>query len=263
MKTESERQKNVVRNVDQEKLMMERDRSIIKRAVRLSLLVILIAQLGCGPKVSDVLSKYEGDFKKKREQFQTIAHALPSTAAEKPCASLNPPIQFNENTKQYNTEMLMYEQLLDPDAKPPFDIRLNGDLLTAMKWTGPKNPLSPSALNNSGSEMEKSLKAALDCRYLVVNRVTDLKNPIAVNEQTYTPGQVALAVSVVDLANNETVCSFTLQAQSAAATSYYYKSGESKQERLEEFAHSSMWEDARQKLIAKLKQTAGGNIEVK
>jgi hypothetical protein len=242
---------------------MKRKQSVRKRALPLSLLVILISQLGCGAKVSDVLGKHQSDFKKKREQLQTIARALPPKATEKPCAGMNPPIQFNENTKQYNTEMLMSEQLLDPDTKPQFDMRLNGDLLNALQWTGPKNPLSPSVLNNRGDDMEKSLQAALAYRYLVVNRVTDLKNPTAVNEQTYTPGRATIDVFVINLANNETVCSFTLQAQSAAETSYVYKSGESKQERLEEFAHSSMWEDARKKLIAKLKQTAGGDIEIK
>lgn len=242
---------------------MSRNLSIMKRTLRLSLLVILISQLGCGAKVSDVLKKYEGDFKKKREQLQTIARGLPPKATEKPCAGLNPPLQFNENTKQYNAEMLMSEQLADPDVTPAFDLRLNGDLLTALRWTGPKNPLSPSVLSNRGDDMEKSLKSALDYRYLVVNRVTDLKNPSALNEQTYTPGHVTFDVFVINLANNETVCSFTLQAQSAASTSYSYKSGESKQEQLEKFAHSSMWEDARQKLVAKLKQATGGDIEIK
>jgi hypothetical protein len=107
------------------------------------------------------------------------------------------------------------------------------------------------------------LKSALDYRYLVVNRVLDLKNPTAVNEKTYTPGRVTIDVFVINLANNQTVCSFSLQAQSAAETSYSYKSGESKQEKLEDFAHSSMWEDARQKLIAGLKKVAGGDVQIK
>jgi hypothetical protein len=142
-------------------------------------------------------------------------------------------------------------------------MHLSRDLLNGIQWTGPKNPLSPSVLNNRGSNMEKSLKAGLDYRYLVVNRVVDLKNPIAVNEQTYTPGRATLDVFVINLANNETICGFSLQAQSAAETSYYYKKGESKQERLESFAYSTMWEDARQKLIAGLKKTSGGDIEIK
>jgi hypothetical protein len=235
----------------------------MKSTMRLSLLVILISQLACGAKVSDVLTKYQGDFQKKREQFQTIARALPAKATEKPCAGLNPPIEFNDNTKRHNTEVLMFEQLLDPDAKPQFEMNLNRDLLFAIQWTGPKNPLSPSALNNSGSNMEKNLKAALDYRYLVVSRVLDLKESTAVNEHTYTPGRVTLDVFVVNLANNQTVCSFSLQAQSAAETSYYYKKDESKQERLEAFAHSSMWQDARQKLIAGLKKVASADIQIK
>src|SRR5438034_7837114 len=121
---------------------------VMKSIFCLFLLAMLTSQFGCGAKVSAVLSKYEGDFKKKREQFQAIAHALPPKAAEKPCAGMNPPIEFNENTKRYNTEILMYEQLLDPDAKPAFEMAPGGELVTAMRWTGPKNPLSPSVLNN-------------------------------------------------------------------------------------------------------------------
>src|SRR2546423_587041 len=178
---------------------MARLLAVMKSIFCLSLLVMLTAQLGCGSKVADVLSKYEGDFKKKREQFQAIAHALPPKAAEKPCASMNPPIAFNESTKRYNTEIIMFEQLLDPDAKPAFDMAPQGELLTAMRWTGPKNPLSPSVLNNRAErDMEKSLQAALDYRYLIVNRVADLKNPNAVDEKTYTPGRATVDVFVVN-----------------------------------------------------------------
>src|SRR5438067_5084678 len=135
MRGQSEREKNVVQNDAKRELMMKRNLKclvasggVMKSILRLSWLVVFVAQIGCGPKVSDVLSKYEGDFKKKREQFQAIAHTLPPKAAEKPCASMNPPIKFNENTKQYNTEILMYEQLLDPDAKPAFDMTPGGEL---------------------------------------------------------------------------------------------------------------------------------------
>jgi hypothetical protein len=235
----------------------------LKSRFYLSLFVVLVSQIACGPKVSDVLSKYQGDFQKKREQFKAIAQALPPTAADKPCPAMNPPLKFNENTKTYNAEMLMYEQLLNPDAKPEFDMAPQGDLLNAVQWTGPNNPLSSRVLNNPGSDMEKSLKSALEYRYLVVNRVSDLKNPVAVDEKTYSPGRANLEAFIVDLSSNQVLCSFAFQAQSASTVSYSYKTGESQQERLAEFAHSTMWEDARKKLIAKLKQIPGADVELK
>jgi len=232
-----------------------------------TLLVLLLAivalfQGGCGKKISEVLKQYEGDFKKKREQLQSIARSLPSEATEKPCAGLQPPLQFNQKTGSFNTDMLMFEEVADPDATPEFDLLLSGDLLNAIRWTGPRNPLSSSVLGNRGADMEKSLKSALDYRYLVINRVTDLKKPQPVNETTYTPGRVTVNVFVVDLRTSEVLCSFKVRAESAASTSYTYKKGESQAQRLADFANSTMWDDARKKVIARLKES-GGDIELR
>ncbi|MBV9959975.1 MAG: hypothetical protein JO360_16225 [Acidobacteria bacterium] len=236
----------------------------MKKIAGLLLLVMLIAHTGCGPKVSDVFKKYEGDFAKKREQFKAIAGALPSQGnrnAVKQCTEISPPIEFNEKTRTYNTEMVMFENLSDPDAKPKMDIAPNGELLNAIQWTGPKNPMSSTVLDERAGDMESRLKAALDYRYLVVNRVADLRDPVAMDEKTYMPGQVRIETFVVDLKDNTPVCSFTIEAQSASTVSYSYKSDQSKQEQLEKFAHSTMWEDARKKLIAGL-QKAGAKIEL-
>ena len=243
--------------------MKRHSRFLCKTLVLPLVAAAILLQFGCGKKISAVLKQYEGDFKKKREQLQTIARSLPSEATEKPCPSLQPPLQFNEKTRSFNTEMLMFEQVADPDAKPEFDLLLSGDLLNALRWTGPQNPLSSSVLGNRGDDIEKSLKSALDYRYLVVNRVADLKKPEAINETTYAPGRVTLNVFVVDLANSEVLCRFGLRAESAARTSYTYKKGESQAQRLADFANSTMWEDARKKLIAKLKEMGVGEIELR
>jgi hypothetical protein len=34
---------------------------------------------------------------------------------------MNPPIEFNENTKQYNTEIVTPDQPSDPDAQPALE----------------------------------------------------------------------------------------------------------------------------------------------
>jgi len=237
------------------------NQSVPRGILFLLLFGILISQLCCGAKVSDVISKYQGDFQKKRDQFQTIAHRLPAQPAGK-CTSLNPPIQINDNTKQYNTEIVMSDQLLDPDSKPQFDIGFSKNLINGLQWTGSKSPLSSSAMSNPGDDMEKELKAALGYNYLVVNRVTDLKNPVAVDEKTFVPGHASIDAFIVNLSNNEVMCSFSFQAESAGTTSYYYKPGESQKERLEEFAHSTMWEDARKKLVDGLKKSAGADIQL-
>lgn len=237
----------------------------MKRILCLPLLLILVAQFGCGPKVSDVFKKYEGDFRKKREQFQSIANSLPpkgSVGAGMACSGLNPPILFNEKTKQYNTEMVMFENLQDPDAKPGMDIAPKSELLNAIQWTGPKNPMSSSVLDQSAGDMEQRLKSALDYKYLIVNRVADMTEPVAVDEKRYSPGRARIETFVIGLSNNTPVCSFTIDAQSASAVSYYTKQNQSKQEQLEKFAHSSLWEDARKKMVASLKEKANAQIEL-
>jgi len=230
------------------------------------LLVFLVFPIGCGPKISDVLKKYEGDFQKKREQFKAIAQALPPMGGpETPCNNINPPLQFNEKTKQTNTEIIMFDQLADPDLDPKFDFYFSGELgelLNGLRWTGPKNPLSPDVLGKRGKDMEQGLKAALDDRYLVVNRVVELTESKAIDEQTFTPGQVRIETFVVDLSNNKPLCNFTIEGKSAPNVHYSFREGESKEEQLSKAAHSTVWEEARKQLIARLKATPNSTIEI-
>lgn len=235
----------------------------MKRMVYPVFLILLVSQLGCGEKISDVLKKYEDDFQKKRDQFRSIANSLPPKGSPRvPCTSFNPPLQFNEKTKQFNAEMIMYEQLLDPDAEPQFDLVSHGDLLNGMRWTGPKSPLSSSVLSNSGKDMDKSLQEALDYRYLIVNRVSELVEPVAIDEKTFSPGHVNIETFVVDLSSNKPLCNFVIEGKSAANVTYSFKQGESKEEQLRKFAHSTVWEEAHRQLSARLKAVPNSNVEL-
>ncbi len=235
----------------------------MKKISYLLLLAILFFQIGCGPKVSEVFKKYENEFKKKREQFQTIANALPASDghdAGKSCPAMNPAIEFNKKIPKYNTEMVMFEQLSDPDAKPKMDIAPKSELLNSIQWTGPKNPMSPSVLGNRAGDTEERLKAALAYRYLVVSRLANLTEPVALDEKTYTPGKATIETYIVDLTNNQSLCSFVIEAKSASVVNYSYKGNESKQKQLENFAHSSLWEDARKQMLDLLRQKANATI---
>lgn len=237
----------------------------MNKASFLFCLAIFTLLVGCGPKNSDVFKKYESDFQKKREQFQSISRTLAaggSTSSGKSCGDLNPPIEFNEKTKQYNTEMVMFEQLSDPDTTPKIDIGPKAELLNGIQWTGPKNPMASSALNERSGNMEDRLRAALAYRYLVVSRLANLVEPVALDEKSYTPGRATVETFIVDLNNNQPLCSFVSEAKSASAVNYSYKSNESKQKQLENFAHSSLWEDARKQMLGALRQKANAKIEV-
>ncbi|MEP6900873.1 MAG: hypothetical protein ABJA66_03925 [Actinomycetota bacterium] len=234
----------------------------MKKTSYLLLLVITVFQFGCGPKVSEVFKKYEGDFKKKREQFQSIAKSLPAKGSlNDSCPAMNPTIEFNEKARQFNTEMVMFDQLSDPDTTPKMDIAPHGELLNGIQWTGPKNPMSSTVLNDRAGDMEARLKAALAYRYLVVSRVVNLTEPVALDEKTYTPGKTTVETFIVDLNNSQPLCSLVIEAKSASAVNYSYKEGESKQKQLENFAHSTMWEDARKKMLDLLKQKTNAKIE--
>jgi hypothetical protein len=236
----------------------------MKRSFRLALLVLVTAQFGCGPKLADVLKKYEGDFRTRRVKLQEIARSLPpkgSLIGEQPCQSLDPPLLFDEPGRRFNTEILMFDQLEDPDAKPAFDLLFSGVLRHALIWTGPKpkDSLSPST---RGIDIEKQLKDALACRYLVVNRVANLVEPIAVDEQRYSPGRAKIELFVVDLPGKAVLCSFVFEATSAEKVAYtYYKNTDSKEDRLARFARSSLWQDARLKMLAGLKRLSNGEIK--
>lgn len=258
----------------------------MKKIFYLPLLIALIAQTGCAPTVSDVLKNYKSEFKGKRSQFKLIANSLPSKGAFKgnsSCTGMTPAMIFNEKNKQYNTEIIMFEQLLDPDAVPEMDLLLSNDLLLAIQWTGSKSPLSPSVLDDSGTDMEKSLKAALEYRYLVINRVANLSQPDVIDEKNFTQGQVTIETFVIDMANNKPLCSFATSANSPSdlssipisTTTYYTKRGkvrfrtervvkhaEPKAVQLKKAARSIMWEQARSNMMITLGKLTNGYIEL-
>lgn len=258
----------------------------MKKIFYLPLLIALIAQTGCAPTVSDVLKNYESEFKGKRNQFKLIANSLQlkgTFKANSSCTGMTPAMIFNEKNKQYNTEIIMFEQLLDPDAVPEIDLLLSNDLLLAIKWTGSKSLLSPSVLDDSGTDMENSLKAASEYRYLVINRVAKLVEPEIIDEKNYTQGQVIIETFVADMANNKPLCSFATSANSPSdlsgilisTTTSYTKRGkvrfstervvkyaEPKEVQLKKAARSMMWEDARRNMMITLGKLTNGDIEL-
>ena len=258
----------------------------MKKISYLLLLIVLITQTGCGPTVSNVLKKYENEFREKRDQFRSIANLLPPKGSIKNnslCKDIIPAMIFNEKNKKYNTEIIMFDQLLDPDTKPEMDLFLSNDLLLAIQWTGTKSPLSPSILDDSGAEIEKTLRAALDYRYVVINRVAKLTQPEVNNEKNYFRGQVFIETFVIDMASNKSLCSFASSANSPSdlsgipisTTTSYTKRGkvrfrservvkhaEPKEKQLQKAASSMMWEEARLNVIASLQKLTDGDIEL-
>lgn len=243
--------------------------------------VCLLLQSGCGPTNAEVIKKYEADYRKKREQLKQIAGIIPSKAGSSACKTLNPPILIDKKAEKFNAESVMFEQLSEPDEKPEFDLIIRSDLLHSIQWTGPKNPLSSTNMDDNGESMEKSLKESLAYSYLIVNRVTELVEPEVMSKENYTPGNVSIDTFIVDLKENKVICGFTTSAKSMPSLSgivinqtrteyvgrgyrgkrYVTIKAQPELVQLQSAANSSMWEDSRSQIITKLKELTGAVID--
>jgi len=233
---------------------------------------LAILMTGCaGESNRKLFQRYEAQFSAKREQFKKIAGILPPAGSVKEAssASLSPkPVYDAKNSASNNTEIVMYDQLLDPDISSDgnnrrLDLLLSDVLLNAIRWTGPKNPMSGSALDRHNPDMEQTLKQALNERYLVVIRPVSFVAPVAIDEGTFKPATADIEGFVVDLSGDKVVGSFRFSAHSASTVQYTTKKSDNsatRQSQLEEFAYSSLYVEARNKLKPLLEQTTGGSF---
>ena len=240
---------------------------LMQQAACVCALALVAMSMGCrGETARQLLKRYEDPFAEKRRQFKNIAQMLPPPGSLKgaTAANLSPKPVYDANSKSYNTEIVMYDQLLDPDVESHgndrLDLQLSGDLMDGILWTGPKNPMSESVLDESAGDLEQTLKKALGFRYLVVLRPADFVAPVAVDENTYKPGMADIEGFIVDMQSNRVAGSFRFTAQSASKVEYSYKPDQSRESQLEGFAYSSLYTEARQKAGHLLEQTTGGQF---
>lgn len=239
-----------------------------RQALGAGLPILMLLCIGCGRGETNraLFKRYESQFAAKRQQFNSIAQALPAPGSVQgnTVASLSPKPVYGVKDSA-NTEIVMYDQLLNPDIKSEghnrLDLILSGGLLNAMQWTGPNNPTSPSVLDKrSVPDMETSLNKALATRYLVVVRPARFDAPVAVSEDSFKGGSADVEVFVADLQDSHVPASGRFTAHSSTKVEYLSKKGEDKRSRLEEFAYSSLFTDARQKVGALLPQITGGQF---
>ena len=225
---------------------------------------LVVGLAGCGKARKDVLAEYASRGAAKRAELAALVAVFPPAGAVRAPsapASLDPkPVYAPEG--ECNVAFLMFEHLADPDAKPGFDLLLDGALLSALQWTGPKNPMADSALNESAGDLARQLDRAFAARYLVVSRVTRHEQPTIVDETAFRGGLVELEVFVVDAQSRSVVASFPVSAKPPATVDYLYKPGEDRKARQAAFAHSTMFSSARQQIGRQLPQLTGGTFKV-
>jgi hypothetical protein len=231
---------------------------------RLVVVGCLLSLAGCKENNRDAIARMRPEFALLRARLAKIGQTILVTPAgvEPHRTKLSPPPVFDAARKQFNTDIFAFEQLADIYAKPRFDLIAESDLVRALQYTGEHNPAAePLLRERKGKEMEQWLRAALGYRYIVVYRAVSLIEPTVVDEHSFTPGQIALALYVVDLANGDQVypCGVAF-GHTALSTSYTYKQGEDPSASLAEFAHSTMYESVRKAVRAKLGAMTNGRF---
>ena len=223
----------------------------------------VLSLAGCAEKNRDAIEKMKPEYAALRARLAKVGQSIAAMGPARPeKVAPSPPPTFDEKTKQFNTEILALEQLTDATVKPPFDLSESSNLKLGLEWTGDHSPLSESALEmRKGKETEAELRDALQYRYVVVYRTIGLVEPKVIDDKTFTPGQVALALYLVDLAGGDKIQLVGIATgRSADATSYLYRKGDDQKEALARFAHSSMWEAVRPDICAKLDAGTGGHF---
>lgn len=141
-----------------------------------------------------------------RSRLSEIAHALPAPGSERelsPNGGFNPSLVLDFQRQNYTADVLMEEQLENPDAKDiELDLMLSPELLSCLLWTGPKNPLDRSVWNDR-TDLGPECEAAFRTRWLVVVR----KREVAI------PERVHLVVFVVDLESGSIAASFPIRLE--------------------------------------------------
>jgi hypothetical protein len=237
-------------------------------------LVLLLATTlaGCKEKTTEALEHLRPDFSAKRTQLASLAAKMPAPGTVSRSTlpgALSPPITRDaKGGGPINTEIVMAAQLTDPDVKlhspEQIDLLMGEELLTCLMWTGPKNPMASSTLEGrDGDSLEKGCRAALAYRYVVALRPASYTRPVAVDERNYTPGGLVLEGFLFDLSTSALVGSFRVTATSADRVSYSARKNDNKEERLESFAYSTLWESAIDGVAKALAPLASGPVTTK
>jgi hypothetical protein len=219
---------------------------------------------GCAEKNREALARMKPEFAPLRARLAKLAPQIEALkpAAAPPQLALSPPPVFDKVKSEYNTDVISFEQLTDDAAKPKLDLIVSGRLVSALQDTGDHPEMVSGALElRHGKEMEASMRAALAYRYLIVYRTVELIEPRVLDEHTFTPGRVVMALYLVDLANGDRLVPLGVAVgHTSPATEYLYKKGDDQRERLGSFAHSTLWQSVRTDVRAKLAGATGGRI---
>jgi hypothetical protein len=227
------------------------------------LLALALTLAGCGKTTQDVIDEQRPAMNALRTHLSDIALALPDQASRQSApADLSPPPRYG--TEDANTDILMYDQMFDPEdgMRDPsdLDLFLSNIVLLPLRWSGPVNPLSESFLDDAAGNFDQQFTRAAGLSYIGVARVRGYEPPVAIDAKNYTGGSAEIDGFLVSLSTNEVLCSFSVSAAPDESVSYTYKENEDPRSQLEGFVRSSIWQDGRTKLLSSFGEFCGGEF---
>jgi hypothetical protein len=232
------------------------------------LIITLFVLTACGETNQDVVNKYKPQLTQIRRDLTEVAQKIEAAGGEKTAAGLSPQPKYIERGKEgLNADILMYEQLLDPEvdlkANKQLDLLLSNSLVRALQWTGDKSAMKESALKSSATDLTtQTFEQSLQVKYLGVARITKYEPVVAVNEKTFGGGLADIDGFLVDLTSKEVVCAFSVSSQVQKEVPYQYKEDDNRTQKLAEAATSTLWTNARAAFIAFLNEKCGGEFKL-
>jgi hypothetical protein len=191
-------------------------RTIILGFLVCCLIAIPVVTIALLPETNgSAVARYSPKLDLIRTQFQGISRKLPPAGGPHVVPKIDemvPAPVFDYNAKEYNTEILMEEQLLDPSKWPDYYLGINGPLIGSLR----RASLEPSHVRLGNRDgWAKDFEEALRISYLVVVRLCHERKPTILGTHFTAKddgGSAEIEVFLFDLPGNDIRCSFMLKA---------------------------------------------------
>lgn len=235
------------------------------------MLLLSLALAACGPTRANTIEEYTEPFAEKREQLIRISASLPpvgTVSSATTCPVMDPPLRITAqgvDELPSNGVMLMDEIMLNPDldifSEVIFDVGIDDHFVTALKWTGPNNPMSKTILHERSNSFVEELEAALALDYLIVNRIDEYEPATIIEEdKQFLPGYVSIEGFIIDFESEAILCQYRVEAVTTADlvtfNENYHTDGRGDESALQ----WALEVDVRHKLQALLNEMTNGTI---
>lgn len=242
--------------------------------MRLAVVLLVAALLplaGCpGPTIGQVADQFAPKVGARHAELKKVVAGLPaagSLSAPTAATGLTPAPEYRRKDQVYTLDIVQVEHVDDPTV----DIRLAGklDLLSSEVLVAALRDVAPGHLKeddrarSSYETYPRRFERALALPWVALVRTVEYVKPEAVSETEFKAGHAKLEVFLVDAQAGAVKASFPVEARSKTDVRYEYRKGDDDpKERLAAFARSTLWEDAREKIAAGLKQHAGATVSL-